>query len=150
MPDDVPDEEKHQRLRALEDLQAQIVGDINARLMGQSRGVCRGGWRVEDWRLVEGALFAARPPRLNSTHPLFLTTRQPTPPPLAGQHRDPVFHALALAHEHCPALTLRRGPFLNPQAGLNLEPSAGALFPAASFHSGLCGGCRAAVVDLPA
>jgi tRNA-2-methylthio-N6-dimethylallyladenosine synthase len=36
MPDDVPDEEKHQRLRALEDLQAQIVGDINARLMGQT------------------------------------------------------------------------------------------------------------------
>ena len=36
MPDDVPDEEKHRRLRALEDLQAQIVGDINARLMGQT------------------------------------------------------------------------------------------------------------------
>ena len=36
MTDDVPDEEKHRRLKTLEDLQAQVVGDINTRLMGQT------------------------------------------------------------------------------------------------------------------
>lgn len=36
MEDDVPDEEKRRRLRALEDLQAQVLNDINARLLGQT------------------------------------------------------------------------------------------------------------------
>ncbi|MBI3240851.1 MAG: tRNA (N6-isopentenyl adenosine(37)-C2)-methylthiotransferase MiaB [Chloroflexi bacterium] len=34
MADDVPEEEKMRRLKALDDMQAQIVGDINARLLG--------------------------------------------------------------------------------------------------------------------
>ncbi len=36
MLDDVPDEEKMRRFRALEDLQEQIVGEINARYLGQT------------------------------------------------------------------------------------------------------------------
>jgi tRNA-2-methylthio-N6-dimethylallyladenosine synthase len=35
LPDDVAEEEKMRRFRALEDLQAVVVGDINARLLGQ-------------------------------------------------------------------------------------------------------------------
>ena len=44
MDDDVPDEEKRERLRMLEDLQARVVAEINAQYLGQ---------RVEV--LVEGA-----------------------------------------------------------------------------------------------
>ena len=36
MADDVPEEEKMRRLKALEDLQAGVVGEINARLLGQT------------------------------------------------------------------------------------------------------------------
>ncbi len=36
LTDDVPEEEKMRRLKALEDLQAGIVGEINARLLGQT------------------------------------------------------------------------------------------------------------------
>ncbi len=36
MADDVPDEEKRRRLKALEELQAQIGGEINSRLLGQT------------------------------------------------------------------------------------------------------------------
>jgi len=35
MDDDVPDEEKRRRFHLLEDLQEQIVGEINAKLLGQ-------------------------------------------------------------------------------------------------------------------
>jgi tRNA-2-methylthio-N6-dimethylallyladenosine synthase len=35
MDDDVPDKEKRRRFHLLEDLQAEIVGEINARLLGQ-------------------------------------------------------------------------------------------------------------------
>jgi tRNA-2-methylthio-N6-dimethylallyladenosine synthase len=35
-PDDVPQEEKERRRKALDDLQARIVGEINGRLMGQT------------------------------------------------------------------------------------------------------------------
>jgi len=35
-PDDVPPEEKERRRKALDDLQAQIVGEINGRLLGQT------------------------------------------------------------------------------------------------------------------
>jgi tRNA-2-methylthio-N6-dimethylallyladenosine synthase len=35
-PDDVPAEEKERRRKALDDLQAEIVGGINARLLGQT------------------------------------------------------------------------------------------------------------------
>ncbi len=50
MPDDVPPEEKERRRKAIEDLHAQIVGDINARLLGQSVEVLvedaqKGRWR---------------------------------------------------------------------------------------------------------
>jgi tRNA-2-methylthio-N6-dimethylallyladenosine synthase len=38
-PDDVPPEEKERRRQALDDLQAEIVGEINARLLGQVVGV---------------------------------------------------------------------------------------------------------------
>ena len=36
LTDDVPEEEKMRRLKALEDLQAGIVGEINAKLLGQT------------------------------------------------------------------------------------------------------------------
>ena len=36
MPDDVPPEEKERRRKALDDLQAEIVREINARLVGQT------------------------------------------------------------------------------------------------------------------
>jgi tRNA-2-methylthio-N6-dimethylallyladenosine synthase len=35
-PDDVPPEEKERRRKALDDLQAEVVGEINARLLGQT------------------------------------------------------------------------------------------------------------------
>ena len=50
MPDDVSDEEKWRRFRLLEDLQEEIVGEINARLLGESVEVLfeeqvRGRWK---------------------------------------------------------------------------------------------------------
>ena len=43
MADDVPEEEKMRRFRLLEDLQEKIVGEINARYLGQTgRGAVRG------------------------------------------------------------------------------------------------------------
>jgi tRNA-2-methylthio-N6-dimethylallyladenosine synthase len=36
MEDDVPEEEKQRRFRLLEDLQAQVVAEINARYLGQT------------------------------------------------------------------------------------------------------------------
>jgi len=49
LPDDVEPEEKERRRKALDDLQAQIVGEINARLLGQAvevlvEGKKRGRW----------------------------------------------------------------------------------------------------------
>ncbi len=38
MEDNVSDEEKMERFRMLEELQEQVVGEINARLLGQTRG----------------------------------------------------------------------------------------------------------------
>jgi len=48
--DDVPAEEKRRRLKAVDELQAQIVGEINSRLVGQRQEVLvedkhRGKWR---------------------------------------------------------------------------------------------------------
>jgi tRNA-2-methylthio-N6-dimethylallyladenosine synthase len=50
MPDDVPAEEKMRRFRMLEDLQEKIVGEINAKLLGQKVDVLfeekvKGRWR---------------------------------------------------------------------------------------------------------
>jgi tRNA-2-methylthio-N6-dimethylallyladenosine synthase len=50
MPDDVPPEEKERRRKAIEDLQERIVGEINARLLGQTVEVLvedqhKGKWR---------------------------------------------------------------------------------------------------------
>ncbi len=50
MPDDVPPEEKERRRKAIEDLQERVVGEINARLMGQTVEVLvesehKGKWR---------------------------------------------------------------------------------------------------------
>ncbi len=50
LTDDVPEEEKMRRLKALEDLQAGIVGDINARLLGQTAEILveethKGKWK---------------------------------------------------------------------------------------------------------
>ncbi len=50
MPDDVPPEEKKRRLQALEALQAEVVGEINRRLLGQTVTVLvddqhKGKWR---------------------------------------------------------------------------------------------------------
>jgi len=49
-PDDVPEEEKMRRFRLLEDLQEKIVGEINARILGQKVAVLfeekvKGRWR---------------------------------------------------------------------------------------------------------
>ena len=50
MPDDVPAEEKERRRKALDDLQAQVVAEINARLLAETVPVLfeeqqRGKWR---------------------------------------------------------------------------------------------------------
>ncbi|MEK7323664.1 MAG: TRAM domain-containing protein, partial [Chloroflexota bacterium] len=50
MTDDVPEEEKMRRLKALEDLQAGIVGEINAKLLGQTAEILveenhKGKWK---------------------------------------------------------------------------------------------------------
>jgi tRNA-2-methylthio-N6-dimethylallyladenosine synthase len=50
MPDDVPDEEKWRRFRALEEQQERIVGEINSRYLGETVGVLfeeevRGRWK---------------------------------------------------------------------------------------------------------
>jgi tRNA-2-methylthio-N6-dimethylallyladenosine synthase len=50
MPDDVPAEEKMRRFRALEELQEKIIGEINAKLLGQKVDVLfeekvKGRWR---------------------------------------------------------------------------------------------------------
>ena len=47
--DDVPDEEKERRRRALDDLQAEIVGEINARLLGQTVEVLVEGKKKGRW-----------------------------------------------------------------------------------------------------
>lgn len=58
-PDNVPPEEKERRRKALEELQAQIVGELNSRLLGQTvevlvEGQKRGRWwgRTRTDRLV--------------------------------------------------------------------------------------------------
>ena len=50
MPDDVPDEEKRERFKMLEDLQAQVLADINSQYLGQVVEVLveekiKGRWR---------------------------------------------------------------------------------------------------------
>ena len=50
LPDDVPDEEKMRRFRALEELQERVVGQINRRLLGETVEVLveskhKGKWR---------------------------------------------------------------------------------------------------------
>jgi tRNA-2-methylthio-N6-dimethylallyladenosine synthase len=50
LPDDVPPQEKERRRKALEDLQSRLVGDINARQLGQTVKVLvedqhKGKWR---------------------------------------------------------------------------------------------------------
>jgi tRNA-2-methylthio-N6-dimethylallyladenosine synthase len=50
LPDDVPPEEKERRRKAVDDLQRQIVGEINAKLLGRTAEVLveerhRGRWR---------------------------------------------------------------------------------------------------------
>jgi tRNA-2-methylthio-N6-dimethylallyladenosine synthase len=49
LPDDVPPEEKERRRKALDDLQAGIVGEINARLLGQTVEVLVEGRRKGRW-----------------------------------------------------------------------------------------------------
>ena len=48
-PDDVPPEEKERRRKALDDLQAEIVGEINARLLGQTVEVLVEGQKKGRW-----------------------------------------------------------------------------------------------------
>lgn len=48
-PDDVPPEEKERRRKALDDLQEQIVGEINARLLGQTVEVLVEGKKKARW-----------------------------------------------------------------------------------------------------
>jgi tRNA-2-methylthio-N6-dimethylallyladenosine synthase len=48
-PDDVPLEEKERRRKALDDLQAQVVGEINARLLDQAVEVLVEGKKKERW-----------------------------------------------------------------------------------------------------
>jgi tRNA-2-methylthio-N6-dimethylallyladenosine synthase len=50
MPDDVPPEEKERRRKAIEDLQERVVGEINARLMGQTVEVLMEGEHKGKWR----------------------------------------------------------------------------------------------------
>jgi tRNA-2-methylthio-N6-dimethylallyladenosine synthase len=47
--DDVPAEEKERRRKALDDLQAEIVGQINARLLGQTVEVLVEGRKRDRW-----------------------------------------------------------------------------------------------------
>jgi tRNA-2-methylthio-N6-dimethylallyladenosine synthase len=47
--DDVPPEEKERRRKALDELQAEIVGEINARLLGQSVEVLVEGRKRDRW-----------------------------------------------------------------------------------------------------
>jgi tRNA-2-methylthio-N6-dimethylallyladenosine synthase len=47
--DDVPPEEKERRRRALDDLQAEIVGEINARLLGETVEVLVQGKKKDRW-----------------------------------------------------------------------------------------------------
>jgi tRNA-2-methylthio-N6-dimethylallyladenosine synthase len=47
--DDVPAEEKERRRKALDDLQAEIVGEINARLLGQTVEVLVEGQKRDRW-----------------------------------------------------------------------------------------------------
>jgi len=48
-PDDVPQEEKERRRKALDDLQAEIVGEINARLLGKTVEVLVEGRKKGRW-----------------------------------------------------------------------------------------------------
>jgi tRNA-2-methylthio-N6-dimethylallyladenosine synthase len=48
-PDDVPQEEKERRRKALDDLQAEIVGEINARLLGETVKVLVEGQKKGRW-----------------------------------------------------------------------------------------------------
>jgi tRNA-2-methylthio-N6-dimethylallyladenosine synthase len=48
-PDDVPPEEKERRRKALDDLQAEVVGEINARLLDQTVEVLVEGKKKERW-----------------------------------------------------------------------------------------------------
>jgi tRNA-2-methylthio-N6-dimethylallyladenosine synthase len=48
-PDDVPQEEKERRRKALDELQAEIVGEINARLLGETVEVLVEGRRKGRW-----------------------------------------------------------------------------------------------------
>ena len=50
LPDDVPAEEKMRRFRALEDLQKEIVGDLNAAYLGKSIPVLFEGKSKNRWR----------------------------------------------------------------------------------------------------
>lgn len=50
LPDDVPPQEKERRRKAIEDLQAQSVGKINARLLGQTVEVLVEGRHKQRWR----------------------------------------------------------------------------------------------------
>ena len=49
LPDDVPPEEKERRRKALDDLQAQVVGEINARLLGKTVEVLVEGKKKGRW-----------------------------------------------------------------------------------------------------
>ena len=50
LPDDVSEDDKMRRFRALEDLQAQVVGDINARLLGAEVEVLVEGQHKGRWK----------------------------------------------------------------------------------------------------
>ncbi len=50
MDDDVPEEEKRERHRLLEELQTRVVADINAQYLGQRVEVLVEGWHKGRWR----------------------------------------------------------------------------------------------------
>jgi tRNA-2-methylthio-N6-dimethylallyladenosine synthase len=50
LPDDVPAEEKERRRKAVDELQERIVGEINARLLGQTVEILVEGQHKGKWR----------------------------------------------------------------------------------------------------
>jgi tRNA-2-methylthio-N6-dimethylallyladenosine synthase len=79
MPDDVPEEEKMERFRALEELQAEVVSGINARYLGTTvevlveadhKGKWKGRTRTNKLVFVEdrGTDWAGRMARVTVTH----------------------------------------------------------------------------------
>ena len=73
MPDDVPADEKMRRFRALEDLQKEVVGNLNAAYQGKTLPVLFEGKSKNRWR-----------GRTPTNRLVFVETEQD----LLGQERD--------------------------------------------------------------